>query len=869
MAPNLRWFHRLTAVIRGRRLQSDLDDELLFHIEARTRDNIASGMSPDDAALAARRLFGNRALMTERMRDADVNRWLDGGLRNLRYAVRVLSRNPGFAITVILSMALGIGATTAVFTLLNAALLRTLPVKNPHELVTLEARVKTADGDRAVIDGMLDFPVLDGGSSSEVELFATSSTSATTALGNLAEEISVGLVTGNFYSALGVQPAAGRLLERRDNTNTEANLVAVLDHEFWHRRFGGDPSVVGRTIALNDLSFSIVGVTPPEFTGISVSSRSKVTIPMQAEHRFRNGYSFREIGGRLRPGVSREQASSVLTSLFQSRPAHRDDVIVVKDNSRGEYRDRDRFEQPLYVLMGAVTLLLVIASANVASLLLARGTARRREISIRLAIGAGRGSIAAQVLTESVLIAVLGGALGVGLAYWGAATVVGIFGVGTTHLPLDVQPDARVLLFTTCVAVLTGLVFGLFPAFQACRTELNPTLKDGTAGVGRRPTARRALVVAQVALSLMLLSGALSFAKSLANLRSFDSGYDRRGVLLAEFEPNSRYPDERRHELQRALLERVRAIPGVDAAGVASTPVLSAGNYGFGLEIDGRSRPCEGSMTIASDGFLEAMRMRLLAGRTFTADDNRPGAPHAIIVNQEIVRRCFASENPIGRRVQAGFGVRAEIVGIVGNGKYRDLREDTVAMYYIPPRSVHPRGLSLHLRTSFDPRLAIEPVREALRAVDPAVPLSDPRTIDEQSDRSVIQDRLLAFMSTIFGIGALSLAAIGLYGVVAFLAVRRTSEIGLRLALGAQRIQIARLILAESSWLLVVGGAIGAVGAYAGRRLIQGLLFSVSPADWWSLLGAAAVLFAVGLLASLVPAQRAARIDPIAALRHE
>ena len=293
-------------------------------------------MSPDDAALAARRLFGNRALMTERMRDSDVNRWLDGGLRNLRYAVRVLSRNPGFAITVILSMALGIGATTAVFTLLNAALLRTLPVKHPHELVTLEAHAKTAGGDRAGIDGMLDFPVLDGGSSSHVELFATSSTSATTAVDNLAEQVSVGLVTGNFYSVLGVQPAAGRLLERRDNTNTEANLVAVLDHEFWHRRFGGDPSVVGRTITLNDVSFSIVGVTPPEFTGISASTRAKVTIPMQAELRFRNGYSFREIGGRLQPGVSREQASSVLTSLFQGRPAHRDDVIVAKDNSRGD-----------------------------------------------------------------------------------------------------------------------------------------------------------------------------------------------------------------------------------------------------------------------------------------------------------------------------------------------------------------------------------------------------------------------------------------------------------------------------------------------------------------------------------------------------
>jgi len=464
MAPNLRWLHRLTAAVRRTRLQSDLDDELLFHIEARTRDNIASGMSPDEAALAARRMFGNRTVMAERMRDADVNRWVDGGLRNLRYAVRVLWRNPGFTITVVLSMALGIGATTAVFTLVNAALLRTLPVTNPHELVTLEARVKTAAGERTVLDGMRDFPVLEAGASSHVELFATSDTWATSTFGDLAEQVSVGLASGNYYSVLGVQPAAGRLLERRDDTDTDANRVAVLDHEFWQRRFGGDPSVVGRTIALNDISFSIVGVTPPGFTGIALTPPANVTIPLEAERRFADGYSFREIGGRLRPGVSRDQAASVLTSVFQSQPYHRTDVIVAKDNSRGEYRDRDRFERPLYVLMGAVTLLLLIASANVASLLLARGTARRREISIRLAIGAGRGSIAAQVLTESVLIAVLGGALGVCLAYWGAATVVGMFGAGTSALPLDVHPDVRVLIFTSCIAVLTGIVFGLFPA---------------------------------------------------------------------------------------------------------------------------------------------------------------------------------------------------------------------------------------------------------------------------------------------------------------------------------------------------------------------------------------------------------------------
>lgn len=871
MAPNLRWFHRLTATIRGNRLQNDLDDELLFHIEARTRDNIASGMSPEDAALAARRMFGNQTLIAERTRDADVNRWLDGGVRNLRYAARVLVRNPGFAITVVVSMALGIGATTAVFTLVNAALLRTLPVKNPHELVTLEAHVKTADGETAILDGRFDFPILAAGSASHVELFATSDKTARTTFGDLAEQISVGLVTGNFYSALGIQPAVGRLLERRDDADTDANLVAVLDYDFWRRRFGGDPSVIGRTIVLNDVAFAIVGVTPRGFTGISVHEPANVTIPMQAEFRFGNSWSYREIGGRLRPGVSREQASSVLTGVFKGQPYHRDDVIVAKDNSRGEYRDRHRFEQPLYVLMGAVTLLLVIASANVASLLLARGAARRREISIRLAIGAGRGSIVAQMLTESVLIAVLGGALGVGLAYWGAAAIVAMFGADTTALPLDVRPDARVLLFTTAVAVSTGLVFGLFPAFQASRTELNPTLQQTTNIVGRRPrlVARRALVVAQVALSLVLLSCALLFSRSLENLRTFDSGFERRSILVVWFIPDQRYAVERRHQLHDDLLQRVRAIPGVEAAALASTPVLTPGAYLNFLRIDGESRPCEASMTIASPGYLETMRIRLVGGRVFTADDDRAGAAHTVVVNQEIVRRCFGGQNPIGQRVVAGTASRvAEVIGVVSDGKYRNLREAAIPMYYVPPHS-RPAPLALHVRTSFDPRAAIVPIREALRAVDPAVPIFSTRTIEEYSEESVTQDRLLAFMSRLFGIGALALAAVGLYGLVAFMVARRTNEIGLRLALGAQRMEIVRLVLAESSWLLVVGGALGVVGAYAGRQMIQGLLFSVSPTDWWNLLGASATLFAVGLMASFVPAQRAARIDPIAALRHE
>jgi predicted permease len=542
----------------------------------------------------------------------------------------------------------------------------------------------------------------------------------------------------------------------------------------------------------------------------------------------------------------------------------------LEDNSHGTYTQRDRFRKPLYVCMAAVFVVLLIACANVANLFLARGAVRQREISVRLAIGAGRASIVWQLLTESLLIAMCGAVIGIVLAYGLDSALLTILRQGTASLALDIHPDAQVLTFTSVISLLTGLLFGVFPAFQSARADVNPSLNEETriAGGRRRGLVRRALVVAQVALSLVLLASAGLFARTLANLRTFDSGYDRGNLLLASFNVRRNgYSSDAMYRIQDEMLARVRALPGVKSAAAASTPVLSAGSYLFPLAIPGRAEPCETAMTIASPAYFETMRMPLLAGRTFMAQDDQASAPKTMVINQETARSCFPNQNPLGRVVKNDRN-DVEIIGVVGDAKYHDLRETARPMFYIPTRSYIPGGLVLHVRTSIDPHALVAPIRHELREIDVGTPLTV-TTLEEQSEKSLVQDRLLTTVSETFGAVALALAAIGIYGVLAFMVARRTGEIGIRMTLGARRANVLWLVLKESIWLMLIGGALGAAGALAARRLIQGLLFGVGANDQWTLIIAAAVLSIATLLASAIPASRAARIAPMAALRHE
>jgi predicted permease len=873
----MRWLNHF----REDRSHRDVEEEIKSHLDLRARDYMAEGMPPEEALRAARLSFGNVTAHAERARDAETIRWLDTAWQNLRYAARVLRKNPASTATAVLSIAIGIGANTAIFSLVNAVMFRWLPVKDPQALVSVHDSPFINQRHDTIYDAVLsyqEYREMRDGAQQYIELYAGMGAAPVMTVGDSVQSARVVGLTGNYYSILGAHPLLGRLISPDDDRESDVHLVAVLTYHTWKKQFGGDPTVVGRSILLNDLPFLVIGVEPSRFSDTTLSSSIDAIVPFMAVPRIqpKDSSLLAFPAGRLRPEVSIFQAQDALTSLYQrTKPDH---LIRLQRNAPGVEYLRDRYQKPLLVLMAAVSLVLLIACTNVANLLLARGAARRREISVRLAIGAGRARIVSQLLTESLLIAFCGSLLGIGLAYFGDAALLAMLRGRTSALPLDILPDGRVLAFTAGVAVLTGLLFGLLPAFQAANTDVSPSLKEGfhPAGTRQRLFVRRALVVVQVALSLILLSGAGLFVRSLLNLRTMDAGYDRPGVLLATIDTHNTIEGDSPARMSRffeQLLARVRAIPGVESAGAASDAVLTGGGADFALEIDGKR--CEGALTVASEDYIETMRMRLLAGRTFTARDTGPTSAPVVMINQAMARACLGSQNPVGRHVrQIDQKARlSEIIGVVSDAKYRELRESDRPLFYVPP--MYAAGafsfgaLELHIRTSIDPQSVIASLRRELREMDSRIPLGDVRTLDEQSERSLLRDRLLATLSETFGLIALALAVVGIYGVLAFMVTRRAAEIGIRMALGARRSDVVWLVLKESLLLVLIGAALGAWGAHVSRTLFQSLLFGVSASDERVTLVAAAVLLITALLASFLPARRAARIDPMAALRQE
>jgi predicted permease len=873
---------------RHRRALDSLDLDIRDHIERETEDNIARGLTPVEARRQAMVAFGNVALAREDARAVWAWLWLEQLLHDARYALRTLRRNPGFAAVAALSLALAIGANTAIFSLVNALIWRDLPVTRPHELVELVGNFsyplyERIRGQNTVFSGVLTM----------------SAGTIQGTIGDGARQPIGRYVSGNFFEVLGLSPVLGRLLSPEDDRFGAAagSTLTAISHGLWRREFGGDPAVIGKTLRIDTVPFVIVGVLPPTFTGLLVGSPDDFFIPLASEPRLRRQswlgnrhFNWLAVAGRLKPGVSAEAAKGNLDVVFgrflEDWASSLSDVNAQRgirarrltlDSARaGLSAPRREFARPVLLLMGAVSLVLLIACANVVNLLLARGMARRREIGLRLAIGASRGRLVRQLVTESAVLGLIGGAVGLALAFRGTRLIAAFLADGDSSVSFDIAPDGRVLLFNIGISLGSAVLAGLVPALRAARTDVGPGIGNDarTASVSRTGSLwTRVLIATQVALSLLLLTGASLLVASLRNLYAVDAGFDRDHVLLIGLNPGKGgYTGERRLEYYRQVLERARTAPGVRAAGLSLLTPISGGGLDMSFGVQGRPREPGAVVYVndASDGYFAAMGTTLLVGRDFAPED-RPSATPVAVINDALSRRYFKAESPIGRRVSVGNRGEVEIVGVVANAKYLSLREEDQPTVYV--HALQKRedawGLTLVVRTSGDPALVAPSIRRDVLGVSGAVPIGQASTLAAQIDRSLVKERLMTRILGAFAVLALLLASVGLYGVLGYSVMRRTNEIGIRLALGATPGAVLWSVLRESWTLVAIGVVIGVPAVLALMRLLSGLLYGVTPADPWVLSGAVACLFVVALAAASQPAWRAVRVDPLVAVRYE
>jgi predicted permease len=823
----------------------------------------------------------------EEYRDALGTTFLDILVQDLRYAFRTMLGNRAFTLVAVLSLALAIGANTAVFSLVDVLMLRDLPVARPNELVEVGRATQGSLGNlsyplyervrdhNTVFDGVIAV--------SNVTVQATVADAAVQPFGRFVSE--------NFFAVLGMPPGLGRMLSAADEP-----MVTVITHRLWQRGFGGDTAVVGKTLMIRGLPFKIVGVLPLSFEGLIVGRPDDFYIPMTSEPRLTRvsllnnpASNWLKVVGRVKTTVSRDVARANVDVIFAayieenvSRIADasrqreiRSWRLVIESAKTGLAGPRQEFSQPVLLLMGAVSLVLLIACANVAGLLLTRGMARKREIGIRLAIGASRRRLVQQLLTEAAALGIIGGAIGFALANWGTRIIALFIADGDPAISFDITPDARVLLFTCIISIGSALLAGLVPAFRAAQTNVTPAMQQDGRGLSRsKPLTlwSRALTSAQVALSLLLLTGASLLVTSLRNLHQFDAGFDRDNVLLIGLNPaGGGYAGERRLDYYRQVLERIRNIPAVQAAGLSLITPIGGGAVDLSFAVEGRPREPGAVVYVndVSDGYFAAMGTRVLMGHEFRPLD-RSGSTAVAVVNEALSRRYFKNENPIGRRVQVGNRGTIEIVGVVANAKYLTLREEDYPTVYVNAfQSAEAWGLTLAVQTAGDPDTLAPTIRREVQAVAPAVPIASGSSFASVIDRSLVKERLVTRILGFFAVLAVLLTSVGLYGVLAYSVTRRTSEFGIRIALGAPRRAVLWAVVRESWMLVATGVVMGVPAALSFTRPLSSLLFGVTPTDTWILSGAIVCLFAVAAVAAAQPAWRALRVDPVVALRHE
>jgi macrolide transport system ATP-binding/permease protein len=817
--------------------------------------------------------------------------------QDLRYGVRMLGKNPGFTLIAVLALTLGIGANTAIFSVVDEALVRPLPVPHPERMVLLSMANERGFSTGFAYPHYVDYrdrnDVFDG-------LIGSSQLALSLNTNGQSERLDGMIVTGNYFSVLGVDMALGRAFAPEEDRTPNTHPVAIISYGCWQRRFGADPKLIGQAVSLNGYPFTVIGVTPAEFGGTVRGYAPEIYLPImmfsQAQPAWdkntltSSSFWWLSLMGRLKPGVSREQAEAAMTALAEQvlSPTERKGAFaeahpVLKDGRQGDTDRLSDLSFPLKLLMGVVGLVLLIACANVANLLLGRAAARQKEIAVRLAVGASRRRLIRQLLTESLLLSLVGGASGLMLALWLMDMLAAYTPPNSDgHLALDAKLDLRVLGFTLGLSLFTSLLFGLAPALSASKPDLVPMLKnEAGAGGGRRRRfgLKNVLVIAQVALSLVVLISAGLCLKSLRNLNAIDTGFDTTKVFVMSVDlgPGG-YDEARGRAFYSQLTERVAALPAVESVSLASVvPLGKSGMIRFLDHLEGYQAEPDEKITvgfnIVGENYFKTLGVRLMAGRDFGPQDNA-AAPKVAIINEAMATRYWPDSDPIGKHIDLGRnrknGAQAmEIIGVARNSKYRELTEDPDPAFYQPLQQWYDSEMALHVRTAGEAATLIPMVRNEVQALDANLPVFNVKTLAEQKSRALYTERMAATLLAAFGLLALGLAALGIYGVMAYAVSRRTREIGIRMALGAQAGDVLSLVLRQGMALILIGVAFGLVGAFAATRLLTSFLYGVSTTDATTFALIALLLTAVAGLACYIPARRATKVDPMVALRYE
>jgi putative ABC transport system permease protein len=894
----------LMRFLRRRRWDDERARELEAYLAIETDDNIARGMSPADARAAARRKLGNTTLVREEIYQMNTLTLIDSAWRDLKHGARLLRLNPAFALVAILSLSLGVGANTAIFQLLDAVRLRTLPVAEPQQL--MEIRIEQTSGGRTgQFSGRRpnltnpQWELIRERQQAFASTWVWSNNSFNLTTGGEARNAQGLWVSGDFFTGLGVPALVGRVLAASDDRRGCAAPGAVLGYGFWQREYGGDPSAVGRSITLDGHPYDIVGVTPASFFGVEVGRAFDVAVPLCAEPFTRGARTaldkrdvwFLAAMGRLRPGATPDQARAQLAAIsppiFQATlPSYRAQdaeqylkfKLGVFPGGTGTSTLRRTYESPLWLLLATTGVVLLIACANIANLMLARATAREREIAVRLAIGASRGRVIRQLLAESLLIAAVGAAGGALLAQWLSRFLVGFLNTDSNQVFVALSLDWRVFAFAAVLAGATCLIFGLVPAIRATGTAPGAAMKAGSRGstdTRERFGIRRALVVVQVALSLVLVVGALLFVRSLRNLMTLDAGFSQDGILIVNMDlRRAGVAEERRLQLYDEITARVAGLPGVASAAQVFIVPVSGSGWNNTIVIGGKKYKENVNFNRVSAGYFKTMGTPVLAGRDFDSTDI-PGPEPSAIVTQLFARQFFPDQNPIGQRFQIDEAPGRpnptyRIVGLVKDSKYTDLREEfTPIAFTAASQDDEPFPyLQVVVRSTAPITTLTAEVSAAVAQTNRAIVL-DFQTMRTQVRDSLLRERLMATLSGFFGGLAALLATIGLYGVMSYTVARRKSEIGIRMALGADRRDVLRMVMREAGVLLIAGVLVGLVLAIAAARAATTLLFGLHPGDPATLAMAAGGLGLVAMLASYLPALRASRLEPTEALREE